>query len=363
MSDPILIRKYYKTKEEIRQIEFENDKRKSLIRLAVLKVLALSQKANHRTKSKLDIDEAESILYKKTAEYELRMNKLKQNFASKELLYNSKHEALRQEIKKLKQDIKSRPKSSIASLSNALQPDVSVPGFKTPNFTTNAIGMHLKPGDKEETKSFESPVMNSLMKTIFSTGKDDDILTPVRSSRKIVYPIHKKKEYTNYNTIRKRVESLQSVPSKENKENTPHTPDRREESIGTNQKPNSSFIANFENSPVSRSPSPEFSPTRTSKDVLQDIENSFKEQRSISGSFATEKDSFVSANSSFQTEVLNDKAKTKRKRKKLQLWKAETTHLSTGKQSDSTTNIEDEDMNSAKYYLDSNFNDKNSKDQ
>lgn len=107
----------------IKEIDNENEERKSLIRLAIFKVALLNQipvggeEAISRAASPV---EANKTITEKNPEYEVLISKLKQQFSTKEKLHESKIDSLNAEITKLKEELKKGKEPNKYSLGNRL---------------------------------------------------------------------------------------------------------------------------------------------------------------------------------------------------------------------------------------------------
>lgn len=103
---------------EIQQLENDDEQRKNLIKLSILKMFHLSKSINKGTSHTVDNSTSASTsrieeLTKKNHDYELTINKLKQLHTTKEKLQESKVESLREEIGKLKQQLKDQPRNNL----------------------------------------------------------------------------------------------------------------------------------------------------------------------------------------------------------------------------------------------------------
>lgn len=390
--------KHYLAQQEIQKLESEDQHRKSLIKLAVLKILYLSKTKG--TKSATDDLENPSIsrineLTKKNHEYEVAINKLKQLYTTKEKLQESKLESLREELGKLKQQLKEQPNTNIqvpalSTFQPKLDPSLGRPAssFSTSPYVNKIM---FNQASDRLSKNYSSPTINSINKSIFASDLKSGILSPIQHKKKVLVPTKAKREYTNYNSMKKQFEQNSQLSQAE--QNTePDTPSRRMTRSAsktassalltpTRTSPSASNLSGTHQPPASTSATPTKAinngklfedKLRSLDDVINksltsDAENDNPDANSTtlesavsrdnSRSGIAENDSFASANSS----LAKQSGKKDRKKKKLKLWKSEVSKISASpsdkkeKAHSKGFHLEDEGLNTLNYYQDENF--------
>lgn len=331
MVDSTLIYKHLETQNELRELENRDEKRKSLIRLAVLRVIALNKVAEHKPQT----DEMEHLVTK-NHEYQVIIDKIKQEHSTKEKLQASKIETMKEEITKLKLQLKA----------NTITPSASSGGYSSGlQWLRNQESLHSSTLNSRLKLKYNEGVSSSALSPTYPTSlqnvsdNSSVILTPLRKKK---FPIPTtKREYTNYNTLRKKIEEKMNNPgttiplskSTPIKDNTPEKLETR-----TN-----SFSKRAESTPISNKIEPE-----------RDI-SSANTSRNTSLVSATDDDTFASANSSLGSVKSVESTKSEKKKKRLKLWKSEATKVTLESEKRENDNLDDVNMNSVAYYQDSNF--------
>ncbi|EGV60672.1 hypothetical protein PSN45_001556 [Yamadazyma tenuis] len=167
------IQNHYHKRRALDALEEQDADRKQLIRLAVMHVIGLSQR---KTGSAPVPSGTSEDLNQKCLNYELSINKLKQEWNTKDKINEATIDKLKQEIAKLKQQLK-RPGSSQGS-SNLfyntkhpqLKPQTSL-SYSTSPYLSRAL----------DTKSFLSPTLNSLNKT---TVRNPLLVSPIQNTER-----------------------------------------------------------------------------------------------------------------------------------------------------------------------------------
>lgn len=395
---------------EIQQLENDDEQRKNLIKLSILKMFHLSKSINKGTSHTVDNSTSASTsrieeLTKKNHDYELTINKLKQLHTTKEKLQESKVESLREEIGKLKQQLKDQPRNNlhVPTLSQ-FQLNLETGGISRPSsaFSTSPYvnKIMFNQGNGGLAKNYLSPTLNSINKSVFVPDFKSSILSPIQHKRKVLFPTKAKREYTNYNSMKKQFEQNGQLPQKENTVE-PETPNKRV-TRATSKKVSSPAPAptptrNSFNSTNRSSASPslettDLTPTRLPNngklfdDKMRSLdevinksftsantseaENDTPDANSTTidnttprptvgrAAHMSEDETFASANSS----LTKSSEKKDKKKKKLKLWKSEVSKVSISSPNDKTSknrnkglHLEDEDLNTLNYYQDENF--------
>lgn len=402
------LQKHYLAKTEIQVLEYEDKQRKDLLKLAVLKIFHLSKSSGQGLPKTIDNSDNPNTsriadLTKKNHEYELAINKLKQLHTTKEKLQESKLESLREEIGKLKQQLKEQPHNkyqvpTLVQFQPNIEHNISRPtsAFSTSPYVNKIM---FNQGSGGPSKNYLSPTINSVNKSVFVSDSKSSILSPIQQKRKALAPAKAKREYTNYNSMKKQFEQNGQLPQRQETVE-PETPNKRITRSVT--KSESSPALTPTRSPInsnrmSASPSSQvvtntaFTPTKTVNngklfddrmksldDVINksftsantsEAENDIPDANSTTIESTTsrtpninaqvsEDDTFASANTSLAK--LSDKKD--RKKKKLKLWKSEVSKISISSPNDKKYNahskglhLEDEGLNTLNYYQDENF--------
>ncbi|RCK58955.1 hypothetical protein Cantr_07449 [Candida viswanathii] len=352
MVDQESIQRHYKTREELKQIEHEDNARKSLIKLSILQVVT-----NNHFKSLQPVGRARrakkppviprklvsptNLSGEQLNEYEVAINNLKLEHSTTSKLQEARINALKEENMKLKTQVKdlklSTSKPSLLNFGSG--------PFSIKSRTSTMVSPSLKvPTSFNKISGPSVPPFNPL--SVFDT-----IMTPVRKSKLTLNrPTRSKAEFspppvhsdTTSTTVGFR--SSSAVPS---------SPTRADISSSTPTK----YMASFDKSENEGSSSPDFTPKRSKyKDKISADETEFS--------------SFVSANSTLRgdhdTDTEKDTEKPRRSKrirkpsKKLQLSKSKRTlGAKTGKNgADKLSHgLDDDDLNHLNFYADENFKD------
>lgn len=102
------LQEHYEKRRELDLLEEYDNSRKQLIRLAVLKVVALAGGKAEPSATGLVVEALEELIHK-CHSYELTINKLKQDWNTKEKLSESRIEKLKDDLAKLRQQLKDKP--------------------------------------------------------------------------------------------------------------------------------------------------------------------------------------------------------------------------------------------------------------
>ncbi|KAK6460065.1 hypothetical protein DFJ63DRAFT_259356 [Scheffersomyces coipomensis] len=338
MVDFNLIAEHYEGREELERILVEDQERKSLIKLAVLQIVLKADK--HKN---VDTDSLKG----KVDDYELTMNKLKQDHSTKLIGMEARLSLLVLENLSLKKKLEKQAKDTAKRdvISN----------------TDRSIG---------RSENYLLPTFNSINRSTISDGK---ILTPISKKRP------PKRKYITSNVMHLMKSPLTRIHTREKV--TPSILQNSDSSNGSrivlstasNPQSNDSapsakaFVKDFDISSPSPSPSDPDSPNATpSKASINKSQVSETSKTDITQSQDSQDsqirlvadDTFTSANSSGasnQSTFSGDESK-KKKRKKLQLWKSERTKQSIPIEKRShSLGLEDENVNSLNFYDDENF--------
>lgn len=341
------IAEHYERRRQIDVLEQEDSRRKQMIRLAITRVVSLSQTVSAPKTANENIEK----LTQKCLNYELTINKLKQEWNTRDKLNEAKIDKLKEEVSKLKQKGKPSGGSILAgsSLGNGL-PRTSLT-YATSPYLSRAVG----------SKNFLSPTLNSLNK---STNKNPMLVSPI-GNRRGKYVTAK----TMKNAIQKPTNPVITPKEKPKITNTEWNL-----SLTMNKSPTRmSFVENFDLSDSNDDVLNIFNekdttPTnkRTSTSVIGSAERDAPDANSTaiieetviiggsdrSGVSTDDEDVFASANS-----TLNSTTGAKRKHiKRLNLAGS----LIEGKRSVSRgLSVEQDGINSLDYYKDNNFTEGN----
>ncbi|KAK6459009.1 uncharacterized protein RJT20DRAFT_124139 [Scheffersomyces xylosifermentans] len=404
MIDAEILKSHYDGDSELKSILNEEESRKSLIRLAVLKVVLLNRAKPKRSKTN-ESDEI-TILKKQVNDYELSTNKLKQEHSTKYKLQEAKLESAKDEINKLKEQAKLLTSQIQAQTNNQygtsqyhvptaseFKPKISLSNLPKPNSSLGIQKFSLtKPTTAFSAKNYLSPTFNSINKSVYGSDTLGSVLTPLQSRVKgkprgkyiTSRTLHTLGSPTSnrFNTLMGKASGAGAVVSSDGKtaENVNNGSDKtitsNKEQTSTAFQPSpaktpsrQAFIDNFDNSSGSSSPSPDFTPTRLSSDkttlpsTKDSAEDDFATKTSVQSKLEsltqTDDETFASANSTLLNSANNSAAEiqVKKKTKKLQLWKsgASKVPLTAPERKSQSLGLEDENLNSLNYYEDGNF--------
>lgn len=319
-----LIDKHFRLQEEVKTIERENESRKLLIRLAVLRVLSLrAPEKSKGTKLETPPSLAGSVpadATKKLHDYELRISVLKLQLSTKEKV----HEAQVDELKDL-----------IALLQKQIDENAtSVPARRN---VSNPVSLWSK-------TSLISPPTSSGR----SISLGSRLLSPSKSVFNTALPVFKRLKVFNvkgnsFNDLG--IESIASSASLKLSQTN---------SAKTNGAYFSSPNSSVENSPVKKtSPTPVGEGADFDGPANVELEMPGPDANSTNLSLSEPDETFLSANG-----TLTDDAGQKKK-KKIQLLSTSASKVLLEPQGKGL-DVEDEDLNSLNYYNDDNFQEDNS---
>ncbi|ODV79990.1 uncharacterized protein CANTADRAFT_33233, partial [Suhomyces tanzawaensis NRRL Y-17324] len=351
---------HYKLRDELAELQRQNDRRKHLVMLGIQKVVLLSQAPKKTAKG---TNEA-TRLKTQVNDYELYTNKLKQEHSTKIKLQEAKLEALREENSKLKSQIKSLKDSVIYNRgpgnilsSRTIPSPFTLPKFSFKHDELNPLGIAKPILKLDKILTPVAPRVKKPKRT-YITSKNinqfDLLMNPgstLNKSEDILADLLKTKDSSTEPPVLESTSVKTSVPPSSSEGNTTKstplkTPSRQ------------SFIENFDKSSDSNSASPEFTPSRAKPQVgsLKRITSSAAVSEHKMTLFSvTEEDTFTSANSTMLG-MKSDDETTKRRKKKLQLWKSNATKIDLAADKKSKSfGLEDENLNSLNYYQDENF--------
>lgn len=116
-----LISRHYELREKILDLIREDQERKNVIKLSILRLAILKQGEIARTK-KLAKGSPTKVAVKSLAkDYEIELNKLKQEYSTKLKLHDAKLQSLKQENERLKAQVKRLNYDSSSSSSSIFQ--------------------------------------------------------------------------------------------------------------------------------------------------------------------------------------------------------------------------------------------------
>lgn len=349
----------------LHSIEAKDEDRKNLIKLAVLKLFHIEvfRKQNldgHSLSTKGTKTPNEVLLTEKVHNYEVEINKMKQQFSTKEKLQESKMESLKDEITQLRRELKKeKSNGDLVPISTLGKIQTLAYGIKSRNsFSTSPYLNKALFGDQSSSRG-------SIKGTnkLFNQG-ETGILSPI--TRKVKVPKSQaKREYINFNSMKKRFQEQQCQNTKtDSKEETADSEDKNEEISAVTKDGSSGKLFNDESSTLDEviqyaTPSrSKEGASKSSPSAKRSIEASNSQSKIHESSEPSnlEEDSFTSANASLDLEP-------KSKKKKLKLWKNKASKVlqdSSFALVESTPrpkglHLDDEALDSLKYYKDENF--------
>lgn len=281
------IQEHYEKRRELDLLEQYDNTRKHLIRLAIMRVVALSGPKTSEPQVSDDLEQ----LINRCHNYELTINKLKQDWNTKEKLSESRIEKLKDDLAKARQQLKEK-----SSMSSGLGSGLGGAGtgastglikprtdFQSrTNFSFNTSPYLKRPMGN---RGFLSPTASSRNRGALGVGNrnNNSLFSPV-----IPKPGEKRGRYLTASKI-KQMNQIQGLGLNGSNMNTSNqqTPKsglnsrlNLDKAITNKVSPTKSpsrlsFIENFDKSDPSKSPSPDFTPTKTipSKFSLQASEN------------------------------------------------------------------------------------------
>lgn len=292
-----LLNEHYRLTQEIQNIEQENENRKRLIRLCVLKVLTLNQIPPPKTTGPAS---PENALPEKLHEYELRISVLKQQLSTKEKVHEAQVDELKELVAHLQKQVEEKKDPKLRLGPKFLSPPTSAGHPRSISVGNRPFSASLK-------STFSQPFFSPVTKPNILGGKGNSFAATGKSpgfganfasqaSWKLSQTEDAKKDafFSSPNTST----SVESTPSRNKLSETADDPSAN------------LTLANL--------------------------------------SHNTSDDTFVSANGSLGQFTL------KKKKKRIQLLSSEASRLMVDNQGKGL-HVEDEDLNSLNYYQDDNF--------
>ncbi|KAI5958927.1 hypothetical protein KGF57_002361 [Candida theae] len=167
MVDLRLINKHYALREQIRQLLQEDEERKNFIKLSILRLSALKRGGEGtRAKKSTRGSPSKPAVNSATKDYEIELNKLKQEYSTKSKLHDAKLQSLRQENERLKAQVRKLNSDGSSSSISKLQP-------KKRNLPSHRS---IFSPEKFSSISSKSSTSRHLFPTIF----DDELITPIK---------------------------------------------------------------------------------------------------------------------------------------------------------------------------------------
>ena len=249
MGNRNLIEKHGSLWEEIRELELAQEKRKHLIALAVLKIF--TQKGVKQKIIRHDGMRIEDIIKKKN-EFELAVNTLKQQGATREKVQEAKIEGLQEEMARLRRELKERgkkPTGSSESNTAMVQNLQARSSFSTSPYVSKVMLNSIR-GQKVDTTERKDGKIDNLGLT---PAKKSGILSPIEPRKISLVPTKAKREYTNYNSMKKLRELNSQHSSQEGQQSVPATPERQ--LTLTRQGTSNKMLQSTSVLPLERSPS------------------------------------------------------------------------------------------------------------
>ncbi|KAI5967486.1 hypothetical protein CANMA_003032 [Candida margitis] len=263
MVDLGLISKHYELREKVSSVLQEDDERKNLIKLSILRLAILKQGDETRIKKSTRGSSKKAAAAKSpTKDYEIELNKLKQEFSTKSKLQDAKLQSLKQENERLKDQVKKLHSDSSSSSTSIFQTRKRVLPSHRSIFSP----------EKSILVSSKAATFRHSFPTIF----DDELITPIKKIPETKLASDVMKSGSTFS------------PSKDSKlQETRVFVDGLVNHSATSSPTGSSkfrsptkFVKNFDNensndeqSTHKRSPSPEFTPNRRRR-VLRSTDSS-----------------------------------------------------------------------------------------
>lgn len=345
------LQEHYEKRRELDALEEYDTTRKHLIRLAVMRVVALAG-TNPQTNAPV-LDE----LINKCHNYELTINKLKQDWNTKEKLSESRIEKLKDDLAKARQQARDKGGFNQPSYMAPLNRTRSDIPSRT-NLSFNTSPYLSRPGSR-------------------ATDRNKDIFSPIAPRQP-----ESRGKYITSGTLRKNLQNtprsslsakLQLDRAMTNKMSPTKSPSRL------------SFIENFDKSDPSKSPSPEFTPSKVPQRILAPSETlgtpSGKGDNILPDSLSKEEpeapdanstaidlepitetsdsDVFASANSSVANASIISKGSQERAKGKAKVLNLAGSLKGNERVVSRGLNIEQDGVNSLDYYKDTNFTEGN----
>lgn len=350
------VAEHYEKRRQIDLLEGEDERRKHLIQLAIMRVAAITRAPSPVA----TLNENVEKLSQKCLNYELTINKLKQEWNTKEKLNEAKIDKLKEEVTKLKQ--RGKPTGALVlkgtSVGSGFQ-RTSL-SYATSPYLSRAVG----------SKNFLSPTLNSLNKT---TVKNPMLVSPIGNRRG---------KYITAKTIKNAIQKPVQNPMLTPKPKLKSTNTEWNLSMTMNKSPTRmSFVENFdlsdsnedalgvfnekESTPTSDSPTKMKSQVSVSPNGVEKegpdanstaiIDETVISAGSDKSGFTTDdEESFASANS-----TLNN-TNERPKRKQIKRLNLAGSLIESGKRAVSRgLSVEQDGINTLDYYKDTNFTEGN----
>lgn len=363
----ISLQKLLHSLEELRRIEYENERRKNLIRLAVLRVVTLTGKSKRAKKlnaapnpelaAEGDLEGLKN-LSDKNQEYVVVISKLKQLYATKEQLQESKIEALKEEVDKLKLELKWKASTSKYELNK--HTPFSQGSFKSSYLNSNPIpNEYLSPPSKalfssnDHIESILSPLKITKFKNRLASKK------PIKGD---IFNNNTNELYTMLNhsheTPRKSPSRLSFVQNFDNSHDSSRLSfvkniNSSKDSVQTPTKPNKlprgNNLSKLPRGNISKLPK-DYSPAPFLHSTANNLE--------VSDGSDDDDDTFISAHMSVSSDTSDNGPK--RKKRKLQILTSQASKIQIANvlpRDIGGLHLEDEDVNTLNYYHDDNFQD------
>lgn len=358
MVDQESVHRHYRIRNELKQIEYEDNARKNLIKLSILQVIANNhfksiqpvgrgRRAKKQPAKQLKPLPATNLTDEKLNEYEVHINELKLEHSTSSKLQEAKINALKEENLKLKSQVKdlrlSTKKPSLLSFGNG--------PFASKSHTSLSVSPSLQvPSNYNKHKTTAVPSFNPM--SVFDT-----IMTPVRKSKLTLNrPTRSKTEFTPPH-VQSDTTGTSTTIGIRSSSAVPSSPTRSNITTSTPTK----YMASFDKSENEGSSSPDFTPKRkTAKENVPTDD----ETHSASSSFVSANSTMRSHATDVENNSENDKPRRskriRRPTKKLQLSKSR--RALENKLNKNTTEkishgLDDDDLNHLNFYADENFKD------
>lgn len=141
--------KHHSLQKDVQTIVQLNEERKSLIKMAIFKLLSFQKVQNSES-----LDEQVASLKSQVNEYELYINKLKQENSSKMIILNGKIKAQQQELVKVNKQLKDSKENK-----GAFRTKLAKPVFNSGNYLSPTFGSKSKSIYSDDEESILTPVI------------------------------------------------------------------------------------------------------------------------------------------------------------------------------------------------------------
>lgn len=280
---------------EIEALDQLNELRKSLIKLAIFKLLSFENSQNNES-----LDEQIAQMKSQINDYEIYINKLKQENSSKMIILNGKIKSQQEEILKLNKQLKELDQDGVGGFKPRIKLSKSNISFKPNNYLSPTFGSRRRSIYADDDKSILTPIISRTKTTIASLKRLDENSDTKRRTRSKKVDDDDDDNNEDISSLSTSKSKLTSSPYK--------TPSK------------TTFIENFDKDDDSDSDSQAFTPTRTGSNTSITLI-----------------------------------PRPKIKRKKLKLRKSSKSNNQTSPRSLKKMGIDNEDMDPATYYSDANF--------